>query len=270
MREHDEIPGEFTVDLVEPALTRLRVRPATDAAGSADAATVAADASVSQARSFIAQLGDRWETLRRVAECAIERQKEFLVGGAAALKPLTRAEVAAELDLHESTVSRTVADKYALLPDRHDRAAVALLRRQRRGRRGAAEAARVGRRPMSPTSASPSCCARPAIRSPGGPWPSTGRVSATPRLRAALTAARPAAQCGRCRRRAVSWMARLLAVTRAHCERSHLPHVPGHRAGVRAARCDQRDGARGVPRSPRRGRRRAVRRPALRLTAHGP
>jgi RNA polymerase sigma-54 factor len=33
------------------------------------------------------------------------------------LKPLTRAEVAAALDLHESTVSRAVADKYALLPD---------------------------------------------------------------------------------------------------------------------------------------------------------
>ncbi len=38
--------------------------------------------------------------------------------GETALKPLTRAEVAAALDLHESTVSRAVADKYALLPDR--------------------------------------------------------------------------------------------------------------------------------------------------------
>jgi RNA polymerase sigma-54 factor len=119
VREHDEIPGEFAVDLVEPALTRLSVRPNANGRSNAPEAPAAgSDGSVSQARSFIAQLGDRWETLRRVAECAIERQKDFLVGGAGALKPLTRAEVAAELDLHESTVSRTVADKYALLPDR--------------------------------------------------------------------------------------------------------------------------------------------------------
>jgi RNA polymerase sigma-54 factor len=118
VRHHDDIPGEFTVDLVEPALTRLSVRPIPKGRGDATDGATASGASVSRARSFLAQLGDRWETLRRVAECAIERQKDFLVGGPAALKPLTRAEVAAELDLHESTVSRTVADKYALLPDR--------------------------------------------------------------------------------------------------------------------------------------------------------
>ena len=115
VRHHREIAGEFTVDLVEPAVTRLSVRPI----GSGHAtATTAASGSVRQARSFLAQLRDRWETLRRVAKCAVARQKGFLVDGAVALKPLTRAEVAAELDLHESTVSRTVADKYALLPDR--------------------------------------------------------------------------------------------------------------------------------------------------------
>jgi RNA polymerase sigma-54 factor len=41
-----------------------------------------------------------------------------LADGPTALKPLTRAEVAAALDLHESTVSRAIADKFALLPDR--------------------------------------------------------------------------------------------------------------------------------------------------------
>ncbi|MET0896791.1 MAG: hypothetical protein ABWY45_02645 [Mycobacterium sp.] len=110
VRRHHEIPGEFTVDLVEPAMTRLTVRPIV----SVSAGTM----SVPEAKSFIAFIHDRWETLRRVAEYAVERQKCFLVSGAAALRPLTRAEVAAELDLHESTVSRTVADKYVLLPDR--------------------------------------------------------------------------------------------------------------------------------------------------------
>jgi RNA polymerase sigma-54 factor len=105
--EHAEIAGTFVVELVEPAVTRLGVRRRPRAA----------DASVSRASSFLGQLRDRWETLRRVAEYAVERQQEFLAGGPQALRPLTRAEVAAELELHESTVSRAVADKQVLLPD---------------------------------------------------------------------------------------------------------------------------------------------------------
>ena len=77
----------------------------------------AACGSVARAKSFLAQLHDRWDTLRRVAEYTVQQQQEFLVDGPTALKPLTRAEVAAALGLHESTVSRAIADKYALLPD---------------------------------------------------------------------------------------------------------------------------------------------------------
>jgi RNA polymerase sigma-54 factor len=43
-------------------------------------------------------------------------QREFLLKGERYLRPLTRAQLAEELGLHESTVSRAVADKYALLP----------------------------------------------------------------------------------------------------------------------------------------------------------
>jgi RNA polymerase sigma-54 factor len=103
VREGEEPAGAFTVELVEPALLRLGVR---DAAGE----------SARRARSFLGQLHDRWDTLRRVAEYTVQRQREFLVCGPAALRPLTRAEVAGALDLHESTVSRAIADKYVLLP----------------------------------------------------------------------------------------------------------------------------------------------------------
>jgi RNA polymerase sigma-54 factor len=106
VREHDTAPGSFTVELVEPARTRLGIRRAEATAGA-----------LSRARSFLAQLHDRWDTLARVAGYAVERQRAFLLDGPVALRPLTRAEVAAALDLHESTVSRAVADKYALLPD---------------------------------------------------------------------------------------------------------------------------------------------------------
>jgi RNA polymerase sigma-54 factor len=108
VREHDDMPGTFTVELVELALTRLRVRTDAHRPG---------DSSISRAKAFCAHLHDRWDTLRRVAEYTVAYQREFVVAGATALRPLTRAEVAAAVGLHESTVSRAIADKYALLPD---------------------------------------------------------------------------------------------------------------------------------------------------------
>jgi RNA polymerase sigma-54 factor len=112
VRPHERIPGEFAVTLVEPAMNRLRVRRGRQRDGGEP------DDSVPQARSFLALLRDRWETLRRVAEFAVDRQKDFLLDGPSALRPLTRAEAAAALGVHESTVSRAVADKFVLLPDR--------------------------------------------------------------------------------------------------------------------------------------------------------
>lgn len=114
VREDAANRGGFTVELVEPAISRLGVRP-TPCRAATDRHSAMA---VQQARSFVAQLRDRWETLRRVAECTVQRQGEFLTEGPTALRPLTRAQVAAALDLHESTVSRAVADKFLLLPNR--------------------------------------------------------------------------------------------------------------------------------------------------------
>lgn len=102
-----ERPGDDpAVELVEPAALRLGLR---GGAHPRDAV---------RARAFLALLDDRWSTLARVADVAVRRQREFLLHGPAALRPLTRAEVAAALDLHESTVSRAVAGRTVLLPDR--------------------------------------------------------------------------------------------------------------------------------------------------------
>jgi RNA polymerase sigma-54 factor len=116
VREHDELAGAFTVELVEPALTRLGVRPGPRRRTTGTPGVDTQGESVPRARSFLAQLHDRWDTLRRVAEYTVQQQREFLVNGPVALRPLTRSRVAAALDLHESTVSRAIADKYALLP----------------------------------------------------------------------------------------------------------------------------------------------------------
>jgi RNA polymerase sigma-54 factor len=71
---------------------------------------------VEQAQAFIAALRQRWDTMQRVSDALIEMQCDFLDRGESALKPLTRAEVARHIGLHESTVSRATDGKYVLLP----------------------------------------------------------------------------------------------------------------------------------------------------------
>jgi len=70
-----------------------------------------------RARFFIDCMHRRWRTLKRVAELIVDYQREFLEKGVRYLRPLTRAEVASRLNLDEGTVSRTTANKYALLPN---------------------------------------------------------------------------------------------------------------------------------------------------------
>ncbi len=73
---------------------------------------------VSRARLFLTNMRQRRETIRRIAEFLIERQEAFLRHGVRHLAPLTRAEVAGAIGVHESTVSRATANKYVQLPSR--------------------------------------------------------------------------------------------------------------------------------------------------------
>ncbi len=70
-----------------------------------------------QAKFFIDCIYRRWRTLKRVAQLVVDFQQEFLEQGIRFLRPLTRAEVALRLNLDEGTISRTTANKYALLPN---------------------------------------------------------------------------------------------------------------------------------------------------------
>lgn len=70
-----------------------------------------------RAKFFVDCIQRRWRTLKRVAELVVDYQSEFLEKGVRSLRPLTRAEVATRLNLDEGTVSRTTANKYALLPN---------------------------------------------------------------------------------------------------------------------------------------------------------
>lgn len=71
-----------------------------------------------RATELAERLAGRTRTIVRVTEAAVARQEGLLRHGETAQQPLTRAEVAQALGLHQSTVSRAVAGTTVQLPDR--------------------------------------------------------------------------------------------------------------------------------------------------------
>lgn len=61
-------------------------------------------------------IGQRQETLRRIGEEVVAHQEAFLEEGVEKLKPLTMSEIAQKLGLHETTISRAIANKYIQTP----------------------------------------------------------------------------------------------------------------------------------------------------------
>jgi RNA polymerase sigma-54 factor len=70
-----------------------------------------------EARWFIKSLQSRNETLLKVARCIVERQKDFLEYGETAMKPLVLRDIAEEVGMHESTISRVTTQKYIHTPN---------------------------------------------------------------------------------------------------------------------------------------------------------
>jgi RNA polymerase sigma-54 factor len=69
-----------------------------------------------EARWLIKNIQQRFETILRVAQAIVERQKQFFAHGEIAMRPLVLREIADTLGLHESTVSRVTTGKYLLTP----------------------------------------------------------------------------------------------------------------------------------------------------------
>ena len=70
-----------------------------------------------EARWFIKSLHSRNDTLLRVAKSIVEKQEGFLDHGAIAMKPMVLRDIAEELELHESTISRVTTQKYMHTPN---------------------------------------------------------------------------------------------------------------------------------------------------------
>jgi RNA polymerase sigma-54 factor len=64
------------------------------------------------AQHLMRNIASRRNTILRVVRSIMEHQRDFLARGPGHLKPLTHSDIAVELRLHESTVSRTTSNKY--------------------------------------------------------------------------------------------------------------------------------------------------------------
>ena len=69
-----------------------------------------------EARWLIRNVRQRFETIQRVAQVIVDRQRRFLELGELAMRPMMLRDVARELGLHPSTVSRVTSNKYMETP----------------------------------------------------------------------------------------------------------------------------------------------------------
>jgi len=73
-------------------------------------------ARLQEARWFVKNITQRFDTIVRVSQAIVERQKGFFTHGEIAMRPLVLREIADELGLHESTISRVTTAKYMATP----------------------------------------------------------------------------------------------------------------------------------------------------------
>lgn len=69
-----------------------------------------------EAKWMIKNIQQRFSTILRVSQAIVDRQRNFFEHGEIAMRPLVLREIADELELHESTISRVTTHKYMLTP----------------------------------------------------------------------------------------------------------------------------------------------------------
>lgn len=72
---------------------------------------------ISQAKWLFTCLQQRHSTLEACIRCIVEKQRDFFAGNSRQLLPMTLADIATQVDLHESTVCRALQGKYLLCRD---------------------------------------------------------------------------------------------------------------------------------------------------------
>ena len=110
--------GLWRARLNPEAMPRLRINQvyANVMQGRGDNSTQGMAGQLMEARWYIKNLQQRFDTILRVSQAIVERQLQFFQHGKIAMRPLVLREIADQLELHESTVSRVTTQKFMLTP----------------------------------------------------------------------------------------------------------------------------------------------------------
>ena len=113
-----KIDGEYFIIMNEGVLPKLSINPLYKEILNESKDNLAKDyvkQKISGAMFLIKSIEQRKSTLYRVLEKILEKQKEYFEKGENYLKPMTLKEISEALDVHESTVSRAIRDKFILI-----------------------------------------------------------------------------------------------------------------------------------------------------------
>ncbi|HEY5896735.1 MAG TPA: RNA polymerase factor sigma-54 [Burkholderiales bacterium] len=111
-----KVRNAWRASLNPDAMPRLRINRlyAEIAAGARSGGTLSSQ--LQEARWLIKNVQQRFDTILRVSQAIVERQRHFLEHGEVAMRPLVLREIAETLSLHESTISRVTTQKYMATP----------------------------------------------------------------------------------------------------------------------------------------------------------
>ena len=116
----EKIGGEWTITLNDEFIPRLRInRTYKDLMAKGKLDSKEKEYLKNQIRSgkfLISSIEQRQRTIERIARSILDFQGDFFEKGSGSLKPLTMATVAQEIGVHETTVSRAIAQKYIETP----------------------------------------------------------------------------------------------------------------------------------------------------------
>lgn len=109
--------GRWAVSLNPEAMPRLRVNTLYAGILQQNRGNAGALATqLQEARWLIKNVQQRFDTILRVSQAIVDQQRQFFEYGDVAMKPLTLREIADELELHESTISRVTTQKFMATP----------------------------------------------------------------------------------------------------------------------------------------------------------
>ncbi|MES3024558.1 MAG: RNA polymerase factor sigma-54 [Pseudomonadota bacterium] len=108
--------GGWAVSLNNDVMPRLRVNSLYASLLKQGKGEGQMGAQLQEAKWLIKNMRQRFDTILRVSQAIVERQRNFFSHGAVAMRPLVLREIADTLGLHESTISRVTTQKYMLTP----------------------------------------------------------------------------------------------------------------------------------------------------------